>query len=265
MTVDQWINLPAMMFVGLSLIIGLVVGKGCFRKSVLLIRDISITIGISGTLVSFVSFMIALTDVVMLRPTLSVALLPTIYGLMLYSIMQVLSSYLPEVQETEDDQKIKVKRGIIAISLLYMIPILVSIYLGIFTLYLHPTALIITIVFVLVPGVIDQTQYGNRSSLVSKCISIRQFSIYYMMIGLLVSWVGLLMSNGDPRQIGPQMAVAVLTILYSGYLHVSATIFYRSISDAEIPDQLAHQCSYLLVSLICLSSCLAQLWLSVWY
>ena len=148
---------------------------------------------------------------------------------------------------------------------MYIIPIIVSIYMGIFTLYLHSTALIITLVFVLIPGLIDQTQYDGCSSLVSKCISIRQFSIYSMVIGLLVSWVGLLMINGDPKQIGPQMAIAVLTILYSGSLHVSATIFYRSIDDSEIPHQLAHHTSYLLITLICLSSCFAQLWLKVWY
>ena len=77
MTIDQWINLPAMMGIALSLIVGLIVGRGSFKKSILVMRDISIPMGITATLVSFISFMIALTDVVMLRPTLSFTLLPT--------------------------------------------------------------------------------------------------------------------------------------------------------------------------------------------
>ena len=77
----QFIHIPSMFIWGLVCIIGLLVGGRNYKKSFLMMRDISIILGIAGTLVSFINLLATFADIVMLRPHISVAMLPSIYGL----------------------------------------------------------------------------------------------------------------------------------------------------------------------------------------
>ena len=70
-----------------SVLIGFTIGKVNILRSLIIVRDIAIPIGISGTLIGFVAMLSALSDPVTLFPAMKVALLSSFYGVLFESLI----------------------------------------------------------------------------------------------------------------------------------------------------------------------------------
>ena len=81
---------PSMLFSINCLIIGFIVGGKNLHKSLSLARDISIPIGVCGTVLGCTMMLAAMDDPSAVGPALSVALLGVIYCLMLHIVLNVI-------------------------------------------------------------------------------------------------------------------------------------------------------------------------------
>ena len=83
-------DLPSLFFILNSLLIGFIVGGKNIRKSLSLARDISIPIGVSGTVLGCTIMLSRLDDPSVIAPALGVAILGLVYSLMLYILLNAI-------------------------------------------------------------------------------------------------------------------------------------------------------------------------------
>ena len=95
-----FVNFSSLFLMVSVLIAGFIVGGSNIRNSLLITRDTCVPIGIVATLIGFVKMLQRLDDPTSLGPALAVALLTTLYGFILFVILDSVSSYFPQKEQT---------------------------------------------------------------------------------------------------------------------------------------------------------------------
>ena len=96
----QFIDVPSMMMsIGGALGIGCIVGYGQLRRILQVTRDVALPVGVNGTLIGFTMMLANLEDPSVFGPALSVALLTTFYGVIVYTVADSLIGITDNIDE----------------------------------------------------------------------------------------------------------------------------------------------------------------------
>ena len=102
----QLFDIPSLLFTTSAIVSGGIAGHRDISKCILLSKNLSIPVGMIGTLIGFVHVLSSLEAPSMLAPVIGVAFLPTLYGLLFFILSHIALNYFP-LQTTITQEKKK--------------------------------------------------------------------------------------------------------------------------------------------------------------
>ncbi len=212
-----------------SVLIGFTIGKTNILRTLLIVRDIAIPIGISGTLIGFVAMLSSLSEPITLFPAMKVALLTTFYGVSFSLFIQPIIHNLQQKSlptKAEEVSKLQVYFAV----LIYFIVILMAISM---------CSEVASFIYFEAFSIVCFLPW-----LMTRCISdidnqrIEQGSIYTLVAAfcaILIACLILLGNTDDLTRVGPTLALAYLGFLYGTVIFVINTIRYHATSGKSLP------------------------------
>lgn len=234
-------DLPSLLFVLSSLMIGFIVGGRNLQQSISLSRAISVPIGACGTLIGFIRILTSLADPSSLGPAFTVALLPSIYGLLLSVFLDAISSRMDSAPEASS--QILQGNMIAGCVLSLMFPILVITLDAPLTAFIDFSSVIL--IFLGAPLL----SYFTERTVNARIKALGKYSIIMSLIAILCSASLLPSIWSDPTEIGPVMAVGLLSLLYGGVLYTLSQVLHHSLYRKSFSYSLQGSSVYLLSTL----------------
>ena len=203
-----------------------------YRTIVSSLRSISLGVGLLFTLISFVKMLSDMSDPEGLGPALAVALLPTLYGLILAELILApsLEALEPDARRGRGGQLGLRRLG--GVALAFAVLLFVTSWEGTVASFIDISALIAVLgigfsaslrclsrgggLSVLVSAMRgDELEAGEATTHQGKLWALRQSIHAAAAAGFLLGLIQIAYHLEDPRHIGPAMALALLSCLYA--------------------------------------------------
>ena len=227
MNLSLLFDAPSLVLVLSSLLIGFVVGGRNVYKSLNLSKAISIPLGACGTLIGLSLMLIDLEDPSVIGPAITVAALPSIYGLLLSIVLDAIVSRINSPVEASSNQLIQVKT-IGGCLLVVAIPIVISI------LYANPTVFIDVYAIVIVLIGAPSLTFLAAQTIEKRIEALGKYSLLISLFAVLCSIALLFTQWHDPTLIGPTMAIGLLSLLYGGILYTLSQVMHHSLYEKAL-------------------------------
>jgi hypothetical protein len=232
MNVLSLLDIPSLLFSCSAIVAGGICGGRNIRKSCIVARDISIPIGIVGTLIGFVNLLSMMDDPSMLLPSIIIAFLTTFYSVIIFVLCHTLSTWYPKLQ-TPPQNSIILQNGS-AIGVLLVFLLIAMNYNGSLFIFIDVTSIAFVFLLVLLPTFLQKQDTSDQKSyLEHKSRVICKYSMITMVVAMLYSGVSLLIHLEDLSAIGPAMAIGLLTPLYCSLFIIVGRMVSITIADPQ--------------------------------
>lgn len=223
----NYIDLISIIFI-LVPIIAAMASLGISFNGVNLVRHIIAQVSVIGMLIGLVIMLGNLSDPDSLGPAFAVMLLVLLYGAIVYGLATALLNTKPD---SPDSSQPPYRRAIAcAVFMLGLaaamgnLPAFVDI----------PSIIFLTLSLIILYAILKAT----KSETISEALA-HQLP-YLGLIGFLMGVIGMLGNMSDPRAIGPAMAFACLTLLYSNIASVLLKLAKPSVIENKNPLSLGY-------------------------
>ena len=244
-----FIDLPSLLFVGSVLVAGAISESFNLKRSLSAARDLAVPMGLIGSLIGIVMMLANLEDPSLAGPALSVALLTTIYGLVLYPLLNCFASLFPSETAAEAAGLSKGVAGLAVLLIILAAALIMGGEAGDFMIFINLPSVLCLLILTIIPGLIGKYHEEGEDPMPARLLALRDYSIATVLVGTLISGFGLLQNPGSPQTIGPSVAVGLLSLLYGLLASLTATHLYRSVTGESAPRSGSHQLFYLSIGL----------------
>ncbi|MAA80309.1 MAG: hypothetical protein CL916_13730 [Deltaproteobacteria bacterium] len=206
--IAMMIDIPSMFFVGISTLIPSAITRGITRIHLVEgIRRIALPAGILGTLIGFMMMLINMSDPSAFAPAFRIAMLTSWYGVIVYAI----TSWI--LRNTNDYQLDGVVRPSVTGATILAAGSLFFLFSHLNLAFIDTTSMLFLIL-----GLPLLTLQRNKYPLSYR---IMRGGIASGLFGIIYGSVNLLNSMDDPAMIGPAMAIAIISSLYTNIIIIA--------------------------------------------
>ena len=223
----NYIDLISIIFI-LVPIIAAMASLGISFNGVNLVRHIIAQVSVIGMLIGLVIMLGNLSDPDSLGPAFAVMLLVLLYGAIVYGLATALLNTKPDSPVSSQPPY----RRAIACAV-FMLGLAAA--MGNLPAFLDiPSIIFLTLSLIILYAILKAT----KSETISEALA-HQLP-YLGLIGFLMGVIGMLGNMSDPRAIGPAMAFACLTLLYSNIASVLLKLAKPSVIENKNPLSLGY-------------------------
>jgi len=223
----NYIDLISIIFI-LVPIIAAMASLGISFNGVNLVRHIIAQVSVIGMLIGLVIMLGNLSDPDSLGPAFAVMLLVLLYGAIVYGLATALLNTKPDSPvSSQPPYRRAIACAVFMLGLaaaMGNLPAFVDI----------PSIIFLTLSLIILYAILKAT----KSETISEALA-HQLP-YLGLIGFLMGVIGMLGNMSDPRAIGPAMAFACLTLLYSNIASVLLKLAKPSVIENENPLSLGY-------------------------
>ena len=223
----HYIDLPAIIFI-LVPIIAAMASLGISIHGVNLVRHIIAQVSVIGMLIGLVIMLGNMSDPDSLGPAFAVMLLVLLYGAIVYGLATALLNTKPDSPvSSQPPYRRAIACAVFMLGLaaaMGNLPAFVDI----------PSIIFLTLSLIILYAILKAT----KSETISEALA-HQLP-YLGLIGFLMGVIGMLGNMSDPRAIGPAMAFACLTLLYSNIASVLLKLAKPSVIENKNPLSLGY-------------------------
>ena len=224
----NYIDLISIIFI-LVPIIAAIISGGISIHGVNLVRHIIAQVSVIGMLIGLVIMLGNLSDPDSLGPAFAVMLLVLLYGTIVYGLASAILSAKPDAPVSSHPPY---RRAIACAVFLVTLAGAIGNYLPAFVDI--PSIIFLTLSLIILYAILKAT----KSETISEALA-HQLP-YLGLIGFLMGVIGMLGNMSDPRAIGPAMAFACLTLLYSNIASVLLKLAKPSVIENKNPLSLGY-------------------------
>ena len=224
----NYIDLISIIFIFVP-IIAAMASLGISFNGVNLVRHIIAQVSVIGMLIGLVIMLGNLSDPDSLGPAFAVMLLVLLYGTIVYGLSTALLSAKPDAPVSSHPPY---RRAIACAVFLVTLAGAIGNYLPAFVDI--PSIIFLTLSLIILYAILKAT----KSETISEALA-HQLP-YVGLIGFLMGVIGMLGNMSDPRAIGPAMAFACLTLLYSNIASVLLKLAKPSVIENNNPLSLGY-------------------------
>ena len=218
-------DLPTAILVLSGILIAFIATNG-LRSSLMLARDISIPIGICGTLLGVIMMLGSLDDPSTIYSAIGIALVSSCYGLLQFMFLHAIVNRLDPIPHVPP----KNKRAIAAIILFALIVLsTISIHSNI-SFIIDSWSILMVLLGSVVLAVIEKRDAKSRLEALGKYGVLTAFLAVSFSLPLLIQQLD------DPTAIGPAIAIGLCSLLYGGLLYITASILYHAKYGESLPS-----------------------------
>ena len=223
----NYIDLISIIFI-LVPIIAAMASLGISFNGVNLVRHIIAQVSVIGMLIGLVIMLGNLSDPDSLGPAFAVMLLVLLYGAIVYGLATALLNTKPDSPVSSQPPY----RSAIACAV-FMLGLAAA--MGNLPAFVDiPSIIFLTLSLIILYAILKAT----KSETISEALA-HQLP-YLGLIGFLMGVIGMLGNMSDPRAIGPAMAFACLTLLYSNIASVLLKLAKPSVIENKNPLSLGY-------------------------
>jgi hypothetical protein len=224
----NYIDLISIIFI-LVPIIAAIISGGISIHGVHLVRHIIAQVSVIGMLIGLVIMLGNASDPDSLGPAFAVMLLVLLYGTIVYGLASAILSAEPDAPVSSHPPY---RRAIACAVFLVTLAGAIGNYLSAFVD--APSIIFLTLSLIILYAILKAT----KSETISEALA-HQLP-YVGLIGFLMGVIGMLDNMSDPSAIGPAMAFACLTLLYSNIASVLLKLAKPSVIENKNPLNLGY-------------------------
>ena len=224
----NYIDLISIIFI-LVPIIAAMASLGISFNGVNLVRHIIAQVSVIGMLIGLVIMLGNLSDPDSLGPAFAVMLLVLLYGAIVYGLATALLNTKPDSPVSSQPPY----RRAIACAV-FLLALAVAIGPSLSAFFDTPSIIFLTLSLIILYAILK----ASKSETISEALA-HQLP-YVGLIGFLMGVIGMLGNMSDPRAIGPAMAFACLTLLYSNIASVLLKLAKPSVIENKNPLSLGY-------------------------
>ena len=261
----QLFDLPSLLFSSSALVGGGIAGYRNKTKTFLIAKNLAIPIGIIGTLIGFINMLSSLDDPSALGPAIGVALLPTLYGILMFVLCHITLGYFSPINTMNSITSKNASKHFFSLSNIAAISLLLIVFFagievhGSFLSFIDFTSLLFVGLLVCVPTYFEKPDNNQISLRYQRYQSLYKYSVITMVVAMLCSTISICSNVQDPTAIGPALAVGLLTPLYCSViivltkiLHITCPNFQPSKQDSNTQTIiLTSMCGIFIFVLLC--------------
>ena len=223
----NYIDLISIIFI-LVPIIAAMASLGISFNGVNLVRHIIAQVSVIGMLIGLVIMLGNMSDPDSLGPAFAVMLLVLLYGAIVYGLATALLNTKPDSPvSSQPPYRRAIACAVFMLGLaaaMGNLPAFVDI----------PSIIFLTLSLIILYAILKAT----KSETISEALA--HYLPYVGLIGFLMGVIGMLGNMSDPRAIGPAMAFACLTLLYSNIASVLLKLAKPSVIENKNPLSLGY-------------------------
>ena len=224
----NYIDLISIIFI-LVPIIAAMASLGISFNGVNLVRHIIAQVSVIGMLIGLVIMLGNLSDPDSLGPAFAVMLLVLLYGAIVYGLATALLNTKPDSPVSSQPPY----RRAIACAV-FLLALAVAIGPSLSAFFDTPSIIFLTLSLIILYAILK----ASKSETIFEALA-HQLP-YVGLIGFLMGVIGMLGNMSDPRAIGPAMAFACLTLLYSNIASVLLKLAKPSVIENKNPLSLGY-------------------------
>ena len=224
----NYIDLISIIFI-LVPIIAAMASLGISFNGVNLVRHIIAQVSVIGMLIGLVIMLGNMSDPDSLGPAFAVMLLVLLYGAIVYGLSSALLSAKPDAPvSSHPPYRRAIACAVFLVTLAGAIGNNPSAFVD------APSIIFLTLSLIILYAILK----ASKSETISEALA-HQLP-YLGLIGFLMGVIGMLGNMSDPRAIGPAMAFACLTLLYSNIASVLLKLAKPSVIENKNPLSLGY-------------------------
>jgi hypothetical protein len=224
----NYIDLISIIFI-LVPIIAAIVSGGISIHGVHLVRHIIAQVSVIGMLIGLVIMLGNMSDPDSLGPAFAVMLLVLLYGTIVYGLSSALLSAKPDAPVSSHPPY----RRAIACAV-FLLALAVAIGPSLSAFFDIPSIILLTGSLTILYAILKAT----KSETISEALA--HYLPYVGLIGFLMGVIGVLGNLSDPKAIGPALAFACLSLLYSNIASVLIKLAKPSVIENKDPLNLGY-------------------------
>jgi hypothetical protein len=224
----NYVDSASFIFILLPIIAAIVSG-GISIHGVNLVRHIIAQVSVIGMLIGLVIMLGNMSDPDSLGPAFAVMLLVLLYGTIVYGLSSALLSAKPDAPVSSHPPY----RRAIACAV-FLLALAVAIGPSLSAFFDIPSIILLTGSLTILYAILKAT----KSETISEALA--HYLPYVGLIGFLMGVIGVLGNLSDPKAIGPALAFACLSLLYSNIASVLIKLAKPSVIENKDPLNLGY-------------------------
>jgi len=224
----NYIDLASLQFTLLPIIAAIISG-GISIHGVHLVRHIIAQVSVIGMLIGLVIMLGSMSDPDSLGPAFAVMLLVLLYGAIVYGLATALLNTKPDSPVSSQPPY----RRAIACAV-FLVTLAVAIGNNLLGFVYMPSIIFLTLSLIILYAILKAT----KSETISEALA--HYLPYVGLIGFLIGVIGVLNNLSDPKAIGPALAFACITLLYSNIASVLIKLAKPSVIENKDPLNLGY-------------------------
>jgi hypothetical protein len=224
----NYVDSASFIFILLPIIAAIVSG-GISIHGVHLVRHIIAQVSVIGMLIGLVIMLGNMSDPDSLGPAFAVMLLVLLYGTIVYGLSSALLSAKPDAPVSSHPPY----RRAIACAV-FLLALAVAIGPSLSAFFDIPSIILLTGSLTILYAILKAT----KSETISEALA--HYLPYVGLIGFLMGVIGVLGNLSDPKAIGPALAFACLSLLYSNIASVLIKLAKPSVIENKDPLNLGY-------------------------
>ena len=210
-------------------IIAAIVSGGISIHGVHLVRHIIAQVSVIGMLIGLVIMLGNMRDPDSLGPAFAVMLIVLLYGTIVYGLASAILSAKPDAPVSSHPPY----RRAIACAV-FLVTLAVAIGNNLSAFVDAPSIIFLTLSLIILYAILK----ASKSETIFEALA--HYLPYVGLIGFLMGVIGMLGKMSDPRAIGPAMAFACLSLLYSNIASVFLKLAKPNVIENENPLSLGY-------------------------
>lgn len=219
----NYIDLPSIIFI-LVPIIAAMASLGISIHGVNLVRHIIAQVSVIGILIGLVIMLGNASDPDSLGPAFAIILFVLLYGAIVYGLAAALLNTKPDAPVSSQPPY----RRAIACAV-FLFTLVVTIGNNLLAFFHTPSIIFLTLSLIILYAILK----ASKSETIFEALA--HYLPYVGLIGFLMGVIDMLGNVSDPRAIGPAMAFAYLSLLYSNIASVLLKLAKPSVIENENP------------------------------
>lgn len=240
-------DLSSMLFVLISIVVSFIIFGKHPLQALKLAKDLAISIGVSGSLLGFVSVLSHLEDSKSLGPAVSIALLPLIYGIILSGVLYLFTRAIPHSESAEPTSSKWTFMGC---------GLLISAQLAHFMMTNHISfeasiALLLEFQSFIIMGI---STFGiariTATNTRERLIMASRYALPLALLLILCSCCVMIAEWGDPSKLGPALAFGILSLWYANLIYQCAQLSHRAQYAETLPRSSQTNIALIMVTVV---------------
>ena len=196
-------------------------------------------VGAMGTEIGWLKMLSDMTNPDAFGPASSVASFTIMYAFLFFPLLLSMGSRFANTPlKPNESARMRHIRVGGSLSLLGVLLLTAMVWKGSILYFIQIESILCIGLFVAMPTFLHGPLKREETLFLSRCVVARNYSVVATISGLLIGTAGLLSGIDDPSTIGPNIALILLTSLYSGFIIVGSTLAYQVYAQKEIPHAL---------------------------